>query len=467
MTPSPRRASHARAPLLCIRPGSWSPARRRLRSCLLVALTLSILAPAVRVPAAPSEAAAQEPSSPPPALPPHLLERTSSADSLADSVAGSGLRVSLVTMGPGRAVWELFGHNALLIENVRTGERLAYNWGLFDFADDDFYPNFIRGAMRYWMAPFDADGMIAAYARDGRDVYEQVLNLTPIQRARLQAYVEWNALEENAHYHYDYFLDNCSTRIRDVIDLALGGALRTALDMQPTGTTFRWHSRRLTQVQPLTYIGIEIGLASPTDEPISAWAESFLPMQLREHVRSVQVTADDGRPEPLVLSESVLFDGPLPGEPEQPPTWWPWFLAAGLLVGVTMVQLARSAVHGSRRSASWLMGIGTGWSALAGVVGVLVLFLWFGTAHSATQGNWNVLQFSPLSLALVPLLPRMIRGGRSRAATRRVAAIIAALAVVGAALVPVPLQYTIEIVALALPVHLALAWAASRMSRLA
>ena len=468
MPPSRRRTGDrsARAPIPTTSPRPPGPARRQPRRCLLAVVALTVLAPLAPVPDTAIPAAfAQEPAVRPPTVPPHLLNRNSPEDSLADSLAGSDLRVSLVTMGPGRAVWELFGHNALLIENTRTGERLAYNWGLFDFADEDFYSNFIRGAMRYWMAPFDADGMIAAYTRDGRDVYEQVLNLTPVQRARLHAYVDWNALEENSHYHYDYFLDNCSTRIRDVIDLALGGALRTALDTQPTGTTFRWHSRRLTQVQPLTYIGIEAGLASPTDRPISAWAESFLPMQLREHVRTVQVTAADGRAEPLVLSERVLYDGPLPGEPALPPTWWPWFLAAGVVVGVVIVQLARSTVHGSRTAANWLAGFTIGWSSLAGIAGLLILFLWFGTAHSATQGNWNVLQFNPLSLVLVPLLPGMIRNGRARAATRRIAAVVASLAVVGAALVAVPLQYTIEMVALALPIHLAVAWAVSRVSR--
>src|SRR5690606_16817478 len=298
----------------------------------------------------------------PPALSPYEVARSSPADSLADSLAGAGLRVSLLTMGPGRAVWELFGHNALLIENTRTGERVAYNWGLFDFAADDFYPNFIRGAMRYWMAPFDADAMIASYARAGRDVYEQELNLTPVQRARLQAFVEWNALEENRYYRYDYFLDNCSTRVRDAIDGALGGILRTTLDTEPTGTTFRWHSRRLTQVQPLTYAGIEAGLASPTDVPISAWAESFLPMQLREHVRMVQVTMPDGRLEPLVLRESLVFDGTMPPEPHRPPTWWPYFLAFGLALGATIALLARAVKRGSRRASTWLAALGAGWS---------------------------------------------------------------------------------------------------------
>src|SRR5690606_25747772 len=131
-----------------------------------IALALALLAIVLFTPPLPAARAQLPPGAP------YAGERDSAA-TLADSIAGAGLRVSLLTMGPGRAVWELFGHNALLVEDTRTGERIAYNWGLFDFADEDFYPNFIRGAMRYWMAPFDADAMIAMYARDGRAVYEQ------------------------------------------------------------------------------------------------------------------------------------------------------------------------------------------------------------------------------------------------------------------------------------------------------
>jgi hypothetical protein len=203
-----------------------------------------------------------------------------------------------------------------------------------------------------------------------------------------------------------------------------------------------------------------VGLARPTDEPISAWAESFLPMQLREHVRNVHVTAAEGRPESLVLNERVLFEGSLPPEPDTPPVWWPYFLIIGVLLAATIVTLARSARRGSARAAGWLAFVGAGWSLFAGVVGALILFLWLGTAHSATHGNWNVLQFNPLSLALVPAFPAMVRRGARTRAVRMVAIGVAALSVAGAALLSVPLQYTAETVSLALPVHLAIAWAA-------
>jgi len=441
-------------------PRSLVGALRAELAAVAIALTLLACIPALE----PAWAQLPQGASGTSSAPATPAASSDSAAIVADSIAGAGLRVFLVTMGPGSAVWELFGHNALMVEDVRTGERVAYNWGLFDFEDENFYSNFIRGEMLYWMAPFEADAMIASYARAGRAVYSQELNLTAVQRARLRDFMEWNALPENRYYLYDYYLDNCSTRVRDAIDGALNGTLRVTLDTEPTGTTYRWHSRRLTQVQPLTYAGIEVGLASPTDQPISAWAESFLPMQLREHVRNVQVTDAGGRPEPLVLSEQVLFEGTAPPEPEAPPTWWPYFLLAGVALAAIIVMLARATKSGSTAAQGWLVGVGVAWSLVAGIVGVLVLFLWFGTAHSATNANWNVLQFNPISLGLVPVLPGMVRRGTRVRAARNLAITLATLSVAGAALLSVQLQYTAETVALALPVHLALAWAVTGLS---
>lgn len=376
---------------------------------------------------------------------------------------GSELRISLLTMGPGEAVWELFGHNALVVENLATGEKLAYNWGLFDFNEENFYRNFIQGAMRYWMAGIDYDLTVASYRQAGRDLYLQELNFTPAQRQALRDFVEWNALPENRYYRYDYFLDNCSTRVRDAIDDALGGTLRATTDTIATGTTHRWHSRRLTQVQPSSYLGIEIGLGSPTDRPISAWEESFLPMRLRDHVRLVQTVDATGAPVPLVGEDVLLFDGPAGDEPDAPPVWWPGFLVVGLALAAAIIGLARRAEGGSAGAAAWLGRLGATWSLVAGIAGLLLAFLWLATAHTSTHWNANLLLLNPLSLLLVVGFPRLVRQ-RGGAVARPVALVVAGLAVCGLIVLVLPgaRQYVHETVALALPVHLALAWAAAR-----
>ena len=147
------------------------------------------------------------------------------------------LSVTVITFSPGEEVWERFGHNALWIHDARAGTDIAWNWGLFDFAQPDFLQRFLSGDTKYWMAGEDAYRMIAAYREIGRTITLQHLDLTQAQAAALRDFVQWNASDENKYYRYDYFRDNCSTRLRDAIDRALGGALRRATDSVPTSLT--------------------------------------------------------------------------------------------------------------------------------------------------------------------------------------------------------------------------------------
>ncbi|HEU4630204.1 MAG TPA: DUF4105 domain-containing protein, partial [Gemmatimonadaceae bacterium] len=234
---------------------------------LLVALPLAVLAAVL----AAAPAGAQPVATAPPA----------------DAEPGAELTIYLVTMGPGDAIWEKFGHNAIWVHDAATGSDVAYNWGMFDFTEADFIPRFLKGSMRYWMAGYQAQPMIAAYARMNRSVYVQELALTPAQRRELRDFVVWNAQPQNAYYHYDYFRDNCSTRVRDAIDRVLGGRIRAAFDTVVTGTSYRWHMRRLTQEEQPLYTGMHLVLGQPGDRPISAWEAMFLPMKLHDYVRQL------------------------------------------------------------------------------------------------------------------------------------------------------------------------------------
>ena len=144
------------------------------------------------------------------------------------------------------------------------------------------------------------------YIRTDRSIWVQELNLTPQQRLALRDFVEWNALPENRFYRYDYVLDNCSTRVRDAIDWALGGQIRRQTEGEPSGTTYREHTRRLTSADPVLYTGLMLGLGASVDEPISQWEEMFLPGKVKARVEELSVAGPDGVAVPLVGREQVL-----------------------------------------------------------------------------------------------------------------------------------------------------------------
>ena len=369
---------------------------------------------------------------------------------------GSEYTISLVTMGPGKYVWERFGHNAIRVTDSRTGADTAYNYGMFDFGHENFFTNFARGEMDYWMEGADANRMFRAYMRDDRSVWVQVLDLTPKQRLELVEFLRWNEQPENRFYRYHYYYDNCSTRVRDAIDRVLGGSIRSATDTVASGATYRSHTRRLTENDVFVYTGINIGLSRPTDRPISEWEEMFLPLALRERVRDITVTDDSGRVRPLVVSEETLYLSTGQAPPDAPPTWWPRYLAVGLIIGGLLAFTGRRR-HESRGARTVFVIVGMLWGLVAGIAGMALAYLWLLTAHITSYANENLLQFFPLSLALVALVPLTVHRPALWAAARRVAIAVAALSAVGLLLKLVPgSQVNAEIIAFALPIHVGL-----------
>jgi hypothetical protein len=372
---------------------------------------------------------------------------------------GESLRVSLVTMGPGAPVWEQFGHNAIMIEDGRTGEARWYNYGMFDFTATDFWPRFLRGDMRYWMASADANWSLRNYIRANRSVWVQELDLTVDERAAMRDFLLWNEQPENRFYGYDYFRDNCSTRIRDALDRILGGGLRAATESLPAATTWRDDVRRLTAAGAWIYTGTELTMARPTDAPISRWAGMWLPSAVRQEVRQLWRTGTDSVERPLVKSETTLYLSTAPEPLAAPPSRWPWYLLIGVLSGGTMAWLGRRS--GASRAARIGFGVlGSAWSFVAGLGGVVLAGLWLFTNHTAAHANENLLQCSPFSFAMLVALPLAL--GTPTRAHPRTARLALALAVLSAAglllkLLPGPSQMNWEIIALALPLHLGVA----------
>jgi hypothetical protein len=391
-----------------------------------------------------------------------------SAESLdpAAEAAGSRLRVYVVTMGPGDAIYEKFGHNAIWVHDPESPVEPAYNWGVFDFDQPNFVGRFLRGHMLYTLASQDVNQMIAYYVRDlNRSVTLQELAMTPEQKLTLRDFVEWNARPENAEYRYDYFRDNCSTRVRDAIDRAMGGALRARLDSEPSGTTFRFHTRRLTAPEFPWYLALQVGLGLPGEEPLTKWEESFIPMRLADHLRDHQVTGGDGGPTSLVASEQVIHDSGRP-EPAEPPASSSALMAfLGLLVAAAIALLAWLPTRrgGSRRG---FVAAASLWSIAAGTTGVILLLAWLFTDHVYMSRNASALLASPLSLLLAAALPPAVWSPRWRRFSLKVAIAVAALAVVGAVTVAIPGvgQRAADVVALLLPAQLAVAWGVWRWS---
>jgi hypothetical protein len=255
--------------------------------------------------------------------------------------------------------------------------------------------------------------------------------------------------------------------VRDALDRALGGEIRRQTAGVSAGETFRSRTRQVTANDVLTYTGLNIGLGPAVDHEISLWDEMFLPLTMREIVRGIRVGDGQGGDVPLVRREQTVFVADRPALPDAPPRWWPAYLLVGLALGGAFLALGHFAGRSGFARAG-LAGLGVAWALLVGTLGVVLTGLWAFTDHAAAYRNENLFHLNPVALALVVLLPALVYGrGRARRWAVGAAVAVAAISVLGVVLEPLPwlIQANGDIIAVTLPVHLAVAAVAYLLGR--
>jgi len=318
---------------------------------------------------------------------------------------GDELTVYVLTFGPGDHPFYKFGHDAIWIHDSSAPPRdqlrrdAVYNWGTFAFGDPALIPKFVQGRFLYWLSKAPIGWTVRAYQGENRSVDAQELNLTAAQKRELRDLVEENAKEENKHYKYDYYRDNCATRVRDVIDRVLGGKLKEA-SQGPASMTWRAHTLRLTADEKVLSLALTVVMGNVIDKPLNQWEEMFLPAYVQEGLRRVKVPGPGGAEIPLVKSEKPLAvaQGRAPLRTE-PPSWLVTMLLAGLVLGGGMfmtANLARDRLAARIGLAALLFLAG-----FLSILGVLFVFVWIGTDHEVGWHNENILQLAPWGVALM------------------------------------------------------------------
>ena len=300
------------------------------------------------------------------------------------------LRVFVMTMGPGDHPFFRFGHNAIWIRDQAALTDRVYNFGTFRFDSPRLILDFLGGRLNYWLSVSSLPGVISDYRRENRSIAIQELNLTPEQKKELQSSLNVNARPENRLYKYDYFLDNCSTRVRDAVDRTVGGKLRAAA-REPGRMTLRQHALRMT-AQPLwLYLALDIVLGPTTDRPIDQWAEMFLPSELAR-----------GLDDTVALGHVEIVHADRPPPLAWPPAFGRRFFGVGVVVGFLFAALG--AAGRKSRGARVTVGLLTClWGLVVGFIGCFLVYAWAFTDHVVAHRNQNILICAPWAIALVVL----------------------------------------------------------------
>ncbi len=293
------------------------------------------------------------------------------------------VRISLLTCSPGQALYSKFGHSAIRVTDPANQTDIVYNYGLFDFDTPNFYIKFIRGKLPYQLGIQPFRQFMWEYEYENREVLETPLQLSPEHKAELLRYLEINYLPENRQYPYDFFFDNCASRIRDVLE---NSAAMTYIpkDTLKSSKTFRELLDEYIGTYPWVNFGIDLILGLPADQKAGFRGEMFLPDYLAANLKAGQSIR-----QPVTAPDRLLLSGQR-GKPGPKPVFTP-FLAFVLLFSVFAL-LSRLAPN----SKALLLADILFFLAL-GLAGSLLAFMWAGTDHDATHRNLNLLWANPLA----------------------------------------------------------------------
>jgi len=296
----------------------------------------------------------------------------------------SHLRISLLTCTPGDELYSTFGHSALRVTDstVTTNgilQDIVFNYGTFNFDDPGFYTKFIKGKLLYFVSTAYFTEFKEEYQMTNRGITEQVLSLTADEKIAIQKFLFKNIKEENRYYKYDFLFDNCTTRLRDII-VQHKKIKPSFKPIAPAGTTFRnaIHEYLDKNDKEWSKLGIDILLGAPTDGVMDASSAQFLPDNLMKALDS----SNHGNN--LVTSKTSLYQF----EQKQVVKSWfnPMIVFSLLLLLIVLLDFSKT-----KFAAAFLYGFDGLLFFVTGALGIILLFMWFGTDHSMCKNNYNLI----------------------------------------------------------------------------
>ncbi len=322
------------------------------------------------------------------------------------------LKVSLVFNGPADELYSWWGHVAIVIEDISNGHARYYDYGNFSFDQDSFVRNFVMGRLYFLKAASSPGGQYRYGMMLNRDITRYELNLSREQASALRDFLEEEIKPDNRVYLYDHFYDNCSTRIRDAIDMVLDGELHAA-SLDKSEYTIREDFRRFTTGSPYMDWLLNFAINGSIDREILVWDEMYLPAELEKNIKTLVITDSKGESVPLVASREVLNEAQGRVEiPEHAGAAWP----LGLLSGIMGAVISAALLLAGRRNNLFnrLFGVFSAMLSLAlALTGSLLLFMALFTDHAFSYWNQNLIFINPFLFVTLIQSIRVAAGKKS------------------------------------------------------
>ncbi|SOE19552.1 protein of unknown function [Spirosomataceae bacterium TFI 002] len=304
-------------------------------------------------------------------------------------------QVSLLTISAGEELYSTFGHSAIRINDPINGIDENYNYGSFDFDAEGFYIKFLRGTLPYEISSYEFSREFQYWTSleyQGRGVIQQVLNLNQEQKQKVYELLEENLKPENKQYQYKFFFDNCSTRLKDILQSACGDSLSFNPSIHPDSTYRQWIDKYAKENNKLwSDFAMDIAIGVPSDDTTGWEGAMFLPYNLMDAFGGAQIIRN-GKSEPFVIIETVLAERRITN-PEERLTPIIFFgIIFALALYITWIEV-KSEVRSKWFDKTFF--------TITGVSGLIFCLLWFATDHGVTNQNFNILWAFPLVLFAV------------------------------------------------------------------
>ncbi len=297
-------------------------------------------------------------------------------------------QISLLTISPGEELYSTFGHSALRVYDSVSNSDIVYNYGTFNFDEPGFYTKFIRGKLMYYLSRDNFENFIAANQQENRTTTEQVLNLDCKEKNRLLSSLYTNMEEANRSYKYDFLFDNCTTRLRDLIEKAGADSAVRFGNVLNKPRSFRnlIHEYLNNNDKQWSKLGIDILLGSKTDALMTPYQVMFLPDYL---MNVLDRSAINQRP--LVSSHTSLYRIKYVDNSPSNLTH-PFFIFSCFFVLICLLSFSKNNFV-----KNFMANFDRFFFFMAGLLGILILFMWFGTDHIMCRNNYNLLWAWPMN----------------------------------------------------------------------
>ncbi len=308
--------------------------------------------------------------------------------------------VSIITVGPGNDFFETFGHSAIRIKDPVLNFDLVYNYGVFDFNQPNFYANFAKGRLLYKLGRYPFHYFVRSNNDDKRWMKEQILNLTHQEKQAFFEYLEDNAKPQNASYYYDPYFDNCATKLRDITQTILGKKVEFPDEYAKDELTLRQLMNEELAWNHWGSFGINLALGTKLDQKATPAQYMYLPDFVYVAFKDAKKT-ENGTTSPLVKKETDVLSYP----EKTPATVWYNPLLIFSILFLISVYVTFKDIRKQKRSKWFDFFV----FFFIGILGTLIVFLWFFTDHRTTPNNFNFLwAFAPNLIVAFVLLKKSI-----------------------------------------------------------